>query len=115
MKKVLLLNTTIATGLPEEGQASAVYSVSAPISADDARHHLAGCETESAIGHQATADAMSALLGFKVEVNRQAAAQEVGQPALVLKVRGRLPEGQILSEEDLEAIGYDLRWMIRTA
>lgn len=110
---VLLLNTTIATGIPAAGEPSAVYRLSAPVSAEDARRALVACEVESAIGHQATADAMTALLGQPVPMNRSFAKQAPGQRALVLKVRGRLPEGVILDREALEAIGYDLLWMTR--
>jgi len=109
----LLLNTTIASGLPAPGEPDAVYRVSAPISAEEARAALADGAMESAIGHQSTADAMAAILGRPVEVNRQYARQVPGQRALVLKVRGRLPEGQILDRATLEAIGYDLLWMTR--
>jgi hypothetical protein len=69
----------------------------------------------SAIGHQATADALSEILGTKVSVNRIAFVQEPGQEAIVLKLRGRLPEGQILDRAALDEIGYDLWLMTRTA
>lgn len=104
---ILLLNTTIATAFP------AVFSLSAPISAEQARALVAGRETDSAIGHEATAAAMSAILGFTVPVNRSAGTQKPGQQALVLKLRGRLPEGVVLTREQLDAIGYDLLIMTR--
>lgn len=115
MSKTLLLNTTICSGLPVAGEPDALYRVSAPVSAEEARAALEGVETDSAIGHEATAAAMSALLGREVLVNRQFARQAVGQRALVLKIRGRLPEGQILDREAMEVIGYDLLWMTREA
>jgi len=42
-------------------------------------------------------------------------AQEVGQQAIVLKINGRIPEGKILSLEDIEGIGYTLKLMIRNS
>lgn len=115
MSKVLLLNTTIASGLPSAGEPDALYRVSAPVSAGEAREALDGIETDSAIGHESTAAALATLLGREVPVNRQFAKQAVGQRALVLKIRGRLPEGQILDAAALESIGYDLLWMTREA
>lgn len=70
---------------------------------------------ESAIGHDATARALGELLNAEVLVNRINATQQIGQTAIVLKVRGRLPEGQILDEAALNALGYDLFTMERIA
>jgi len=42
-------------------------------------------------------------------------AQEVGQQAIVLKINGRIPEGKILSLEDIEEIGYTLKLMVRNS
>ena len=106
--KILLLNTTIATAYP------ATFRLSAPITSDEARALVAGQETDSAIGHDSTAAALSTILDRPVPANRVPAAQEVGQVALVLKVRGRLPEGKILTLPELEAIGFDLLTMTRT-
>jgi len=105
--KILLLNTTIATAYP------ATYHLSAPLTTEQARELIAGHETDSAIGHEATAQAMSTLLDRPVAVNRTQAVQAVGQTALVLKLRGRLAEGKILTLSELEAIGFDLLTMTR--
>ena len=35
----------------------------------------------------------------------------VGQKAIVLKMKGRVPEGKILSEAEMEEIGYSLKLM----
>lgn len=81
---------------------------------------LIGSNFISAIGHEATAQILSELLSTEaypvhVPVNRIQAEQQVGQPALVFKVNGRLPEGVILDREQLEKIGYSLGWLFRTA
>lgn len=68
----------------------------------------------SYVGHQATADAFTEILvesGVVVDVNREQYVQQVGDQALVLKLRGRLPEGVILDRAALEACGYDL-WLM---
>lgn len=64
----------------------------------------------SAIGHQGSADAMNSLglnIWGTVEVNRIQATMEPGDQAIALKVLGRLPEGSILTLEELEKIGFE--------
>lgn len=56
---------------------------------------------------------MSALLGIHVPMNRIEFKQEVGQNALVFKLRGRPPEGKILTIEEITEIGYDFQLMTR--
>lgn len=63
----------------------------------------------SAIGHQGSADAFNAL-GFcnkTVAVNRIQSQMKAGDEAIALKVLGRLPEGTILTMDELEKIGYE--------
>lgn len=62
----------------------------------------------SAIGHESTAAVASKLLGIHVPVNRVDAQVEAGDTIVAVKLRGRAPEGKILSLEEVEAIGYDL-------
>ncbi len=47
------------------------------------------------------------LLGVPVPVNRIQYEQTTGDLAVVFKLRGRPPEGKILTAEEIEAIGYD--------
>lgn len=97
-----IFNTTIA---PTPGL---TYKTDA-ITADHARAIVAH-ETEitSAIGHEATAQIASAILGRAIPVNRIAAGMAVGDAAICVKLRGRAPEGVILSAAEVEAIGFDL-------
>ncbi|GGE47525.1 hypothetical protein GCM10011391_27900 [Pullulanibacillus camelliae] len=67
---------------------------------------------DSAIGHESTAQIMTALLGVDVPVHRQMFEQQPGQQALVFKLNGRPPEGKVLSIEEIEAIGY--KWQLLT-
>jgi Domain of unknown function (DUF1874) len=104
---VAILNTSIAT---EDG----TYTLRT-ISADEAREIIAGQEILSAVGHDATAQAMTEILGREIPVNRIQFAQQPGQTALVFKLRGRVPEGVILDRSQVEAIGYDLKILERVS
>ena len=106
----LILNTTILTGLPGD-DGDAVYSISR-INAEKARTVIAGGFT-SAVGHAASAAALTTILGVDVPENRIAAVQEIGQRAVVLKMRGRIPEGKILSLDEMHEIGFDLFLLTR--
>ena len=64
-------------------------------------------EFQSAIGHQSTAEILMELLGIEIEVNRIEYSQQIGESALVFKLRSRPPEGKILNCEEIEKIGYD--------
>lgn len=104
---VLLLNTSIVT---TPGR----YELSESITPEVAREVVKGGFV-SAIGHEAAAQALSVILGQEVAVNRVLSFQKIGQKALVLKVRGRLPEGVVLDAAALVDIGYDLLLLTREA
>lgn len=69
----------------------------------------------SAVGHQSTAEILTELLEVEIPVNRIQFAQQVGQSAIVFKLKGRAPEGKILSREEIEEIGYEFGLLTRTA
>jgi hypothetical protein len=62
----------------------------------------------SAIGHEASAKAFSALIGYEIPTNRINAQPIDGDIAFSLKLNGRLAEGVILSEKEMEVMGYTL-------
>lgn len=91
--------------MPNEG-----VFVNKKVSVEDAKRIVAYHTGEiiSAIGHQGTADAFNALkFPVAVEVNRIHAKMERGSEAVCLKINGRLPEGEILTLEKMEEIGYE--------
>ncbi len=55
----------------------------------------------SAVGHQGTADILTALLGVEVPFNRVAIRLIPGDHLIVFQLGVRLQEGQILSEEEV--------------
>ncbi|MBP2636789.1 MAG: hypothetical protein H6Q72_2696 [Firmicutes bacterium] len=67
----------------------------------------------SAVGHQATAEIISDLLGIKVDFNRINFHQNTGQQALVFKLNSRPPEGIILSRDEIEAFGFQFQLLSR--
>lgn len=99
-----LMNTTV---LPHD--ANGVWTV-ATVSPDRAAAIAAEASVRgqlvSAVGHQSSADAMAAVLGITVAMNRITVAPEPGDQFLCLRLLSRPPEGAILSNAQLEAIGY---------
>ena len=107
-----LLNTSILTNYGS-------YQYEPLEDAESARAVVRNCEDgiQSAIGHQSTADILSTLLEISVQVNRIEFRQPVGYEgrALIFKLKGRPPEGVILTAEELQAIGYEFGLLTRTA
>ena len=97
--KTKILNTSMVTSY-------GVYNYY-PITLEKAREIAhAKCGFESAIGHEASAQIISELLGIDCPVNRINYVQQPQHIALVFKLKGRPPEGKILSREEIEKIGY---------
>ena len=105
METIGILNTSILT---EDGE----YRLKS-ISTEEARELVENCILDSAIGHKATANIMSVILGTKIEFNRQLFSQKVGQRCLVFKLNGRPEEGKILSIKEIEDIGYSFKILER--
>lgn len=104
--KLAMLNTTIAT-------VDGIFEVRTITLEDAVRIAQNNKENiVSAIGHESTAQIMTELLGVNVPVNRIQFIQEVGQVALVFKLKGRAPEGVILNREEIEKIGFEFKTMI---
>lgn len=80
------------------------------ISVEEAKSLLKG-EFVSAIGHQATSEVLSELLGIEVPVNRIAVFMEIGDVGVHFFLRERLPEGKVLSREEL--VGLDF-WLVKS-
>jgi hypothetical protein len=101
MNKVTLLNTSIMT-------APGMHSLR-QITVEQAKCVLAEAQyVESAVGHEATAQVMTELLGRTIGVNRRLYVSTPGSVAIVFKLKGRPPEGKVLSREEMEAYGYEI-------
>jgi hypothetical protein len=71
-------------------------------------------QIESAIGHTATAEVLTDLLGYKVETNRIEFLQTIEDAALVFKLKKRASEGVVLNREEIEKIGYEFGLLTKT-
>lgn len=67
----------------------------------------------SAIGHQATSEVLSTILDIEIPTNRIQIAMAPGDKALVFRLLTRLPEGKVLSKEELLAIAWELNLLER--
>ena len=61
----------------------------------------------SAIGHASTAAWLSTLLGQEIPMQRLTIHMAVGDEALVIKLKQRLPEGVVLDAAALNDIPYE--------
>lgn len=109
-QKLTLLNTSVLTSY-----GTFVYQ---SLTLQDAQELIRKFQAEdkpieSAIGHQSTADLLSMLLAFPVEVNRVEFKQTTDDVVLVFKLKGRAIEGKILNQEELENIGYEFGVLTR--
>jgi len=68
---------------------------------------------KSAVGHAGAARFLSELLGIEVPVNRIRADLQPGDRALVLRLEVRLPEGTVLSADQMQAIPFELGLLTR--
>jgi hypothetical protein len=64
----------------------------------------------SAVGHQSTADFIKLITGIDVPVNRVAITLQPDDKVIVLQLQGRLPEGKVLTQEEIQTIPY--KWFV---
>lgn len=70
-------------------------------------------EFVSALGHEGSARFLSNLFGVELPVNRISIQLEPGNHVLVLRLKARLPEGQVLSEAELAQVPFELGLLTR--
>ena len=85
-----------------------------PIPIESAKILLNSVEFSSYVGHKSTAETISRLLGKPVGFSRKELKQKVGQMAIVFKLKERAPEGKILTEKEVEEIGYEFGILYRS-
>lgn len=106
VNSLALLNTSILTNFGS-------YSYS-PLFLQEVKDKIEEYEGfKSYVGHQSTCDVLQSLLGLSVQMNREQYLQQVGQSALVFKLKGRPEEGKLLTVEEIEEIGYEFGVLTR--
>ena len=98
-RRIFVLNTPILTEYGKYDFRNAELPV--------VRALLAQGNFISAIGHEGTATLVTQLTGVQIPVNRVAIRMQPGDLALVFRVLTRLPEGKVLTQEELAAIPYE--------
>jgi hypothetical protein len=72
---------------------------------EEVRDLLKNC-WESAVGHEATASLLSKILGVEVPMRRVPIYAKPGDVLVHFGLRTRLPEGRVLSEEELQQLDF---------
>lgn len=103
---IYLLNTPVLTAYGN-------YRFTGPLDVEEARE-LVDEDVTSAIGHQGAADFLSRLLGIEIPVKRITIAMEAGDRALILRLKGRLTAGKLLSAKEMEDFPFELGLLERT-
>lgn len=99
-----LLNSPILTGYGR-------WTFEGPLASDEAKLRMHGREYRSAIGHEASARLLHALLGVDVPLARITAKMQPGDSALVLRLLERQPEGVVLNDAQLRRVPHELAWL----
>jgi len=109
MSKVYLLNTLIVP--IDFDKHPLVHVVMEKISVEEAKQILTNNPFVSAIGHEATAKLLSQLLGIVIPANRISIFFEPDDIGIHFFLKTRLPEGKILTEEELKNLDY---WLVKS-
>jgi len=81
------------------------------LSVEEASEILKKEQFTSAVGHEATAKALSNVFGVEVQFNRIQITLQPGDKLISINLKKRLPEGTVLKTvEELEQIGYTI-WL----
>ncbi len=67
----------------------------------------------SAVGHAGAAEFLTRLLGVPVPVNRTSVEMQPGDRAVVLRLKARLPEGVLLTDEQMRDLPFELGLLSR--
>jgi len=60
----------------------------------------------SVVGHQATADLLTKILNVEIKSNRENVNYESGDECVCFKLADRIPEGKVLTLDEIEKLTY---------
>jgi hypothetical protein len=109
---VYLLNTLIVP-INFDSVSTAIivtYRLSLEEARERAKKAFERAELVSAVGHEGTAMLLSRLLGLEIKAERKTVFLRKGDSAIQFFLKERLPEGKVLSEEELSRLAYWLVW-----
>ena len=97
-----------------QGEVKSILELSARMTMEEARERakkaFERAELVSAVGHEGTAMLLSRLLGLEIKAERKTVFLRKGDSAIQFFLKERLPEGKVLSEEELSRLAYWLVW-----
>ena len=76
------------------------------VSVEDVKRLLRENSFTSAVGHQATADVLTRLLGTQIPFNRVQIQLNEGDVLVVFQLLTRLEEGKVLTEQELSKLQF---------
>ena len=79
------------------------------ISVEEAVEILKNNSFISAIGHEGTARILSTLFGIEIKMNRITVFMKRGDKGIHFFLKKRLPEGVVLTEDELKQLDY---WLV---
>lgn len=103
--KLYLLNAPILTSF-----GGFMYS---SITLEEAKRLIKETGFTSAIGHESTAKFISEILGVPIPMNRISIHMNNNDMAIVFKLTDRLPEGRVLTLEEMKNIHYEINLLVR--
>ncbi len=78
------------------------------ITIEEAKELLTTQKWISAVGHEATASFLTSLLEINIPFNRITISMNAGDQAIVIRLKTRLPEGRVLTIEEMKNIDYEI-------